>query len=109
MPGESAQHPESGVEGAARPATGYHPHIDADGDGRWDHYTAVRHADGRVDVSEDRNHDGLVDFVGHDRDGDGILESADYDQNFDGVADTHMADVNGDGWMDTRGPEPTGK
>src|SRR2546430_10402658 len=89
-------------------ATGYHHHIDADGDGKWDHYTAVRHADGSVDVVEDRNHDGVVDFVGHDRDGDGILESADYDENFDGVADTHMTDLNGDGWMDTRTPENGG-
>ena len=86
----------------------YHHHIDADGDGKWDQYVAVRHGDGGVDVYEDRNHDGLVDFIGHDRNADGILESADYDENFDGVADTHMADTNGDGWMDTRGPEPTG-
>ncbi len=88
-----------------QPATGYHPHIDADGDGHWDHYTAVRHADGSVDVYEDRNGDGVVDFIGHDRNGDGVLESADYDENFDGVADTRMTDVNGDGWMDTRTPE----
>ncbi len=88
-----------------QPATGYHPHIDADGDGHWDHYTAVRHADGSVDVYEDRNHDGVVDFIGHDRNGDGVLESADYDEDFNGVADTRMTDVNGDGWMDTRTPE----
>lgn len=83
----------------------YHPHIDADGDGKWDQYVAVRHADGSVDVYEDRNGDGIADFVGHDRNGDGILESADYDHAFDGTADTHMADTNGDGWMDTRTPE----
>jgi hypothetical protein len=100
----------SGVVGSGdHPATGYHPHIDADGDGHWDHYTAVRHADGSVDVYEDRNGDGLADFVGHDRNGDGILESADYDEDRDGVLDTHMVDTNGDGWMDTRGPEPHGK
>lgn len=81
---------------------GYHPHVDADGDGRWDHYVAVQRADGGVDIYEDRNHDGLVDFVGHDRNADGIIDSADYDENFDGVADTHMTDLNGDGWMDTR-------
>jgi hypothetical protein len=86
-------------------ATGYHPHIDADGDGTWDRYTAVRHADGSVDVYEDRNRDGIADFVGHDRNADGILESADYDHAFDGTADTHMTDTNGDGWMDTRTPE----
>jgi hypothetical protein len=90
-------------------ATGYHPHIDADGDGKWDSYTAVRHTDGSVDIYEDRNHDGLVDFVGHDRNADGLVESADYDEDLDGVADTHMADTNGDGWLDTRGPEPTGR
>jgi hypothetical protein len=100
----------SGVVGAGdHAATGYHPHIDADGDGRWDQYTAVRHSDGSVDVYEDRNRDGLADFVGHDRNGDGVLESADYDEDRDGVLDTHMADTNGDGWMDTRGPEPRGK
>jgi hypothetical protein len=86
-------------------ATDYHPHIDADGDGKWDHYVAVRHADGSVDVYEDRNGDGVADFVGHDRNGDGVLESADYDHAFDGTADTHMADTDGDGWMDTRTPE----
>jgi hypothetical protein len=85
-----------------QPATGYHPRIDADGDGRWDHYTAVRHADGSVDVYEDRNGDGRIDFVGHDANGDGILESADYDENFDGHFETHMVDTNGDGWMDKR-------
>jgi hypothetical protein len=81
---------------------GYHPHIDADGDGRWDHYTAVQHSDGSVDIYEDRNHDGIVDFDGHDQNADGVIERADYDENFDGVADTHMTDVNGDGWLDTR-------
>jgi hypothetical protein len=85
---------------------GYHPHVDADGDGRWDDYVAVQHNDGSVDIYEDRNHDGVVDFVGHDRDADGIIDSADYDENFDGVADTHMTDLNGDGWMDTRTPIP---
>jgi hypothetical protein len=85
-----------------QPAVGYHPRIDADGDGRWDHYTAVRHADGSVDVYEDRNGDGRIDFVGHDANGDGILQSADYDENFDGHLETHMVDDNGDGWMDRR-------
>ncbi len=96
---------EGAVPGAGdQPATGYHPHIDADGDGKWDKYAAIRHVDGSVDVYEDRNRDGLIDFIGHDRNGNGILESADYDENFDGATDTHMADVDGDGWMDTRGP-----
>jgi hypothetical protein len=83
-------------------ATDYHAHVDADGDGHWDHYVAVRHSDGSVDVYEDRNGDGRVDFIGHDRTGDGILESADYDNDFDGVTDVHLSDTNGDGWMDTR-------
>jgi hypothetical protein len=85
-----------------QPATGYHPHVDADGDGKWDQYTAVRHADGSVDVFEDRNGDGRVDFVGHDRTGDGIIDSAEYDENYDGHFETRMTDTNGDGWMDTR-------
>jgi hypothetical protein len=101
--------PTGAAEGAAHGggdhiAVGYHPHVDADGDGRWDRYLAVQHGDGSVDIYEDRNRDGLVDFVGHDRDADGIIDSADYDEDFDGVADTRMADVNGDGWMDTRTP-----
>jgi hypothetical protein len=101
--GAGASGGEGAVAGAGdQPAAGYHPHIDADGDGRWDSYTAIRHVDGSVDVYEDRNHDGLVDFIGHDRNGDGVLESADYDKNFDGRTDVHMTDVNGDGWMDTR-------
>jgi hypothetical protein len=81
---------------------GYHPHIDADGDHHWDHYTAVQHSDGSVDIQEDRNHDGRIDFIGHDRNHDGRVESADYDENFNGTFETHMRDVNGDGWLDTR-------
>jgi hypothetical protein len=101
--GQSIGPAEGPVAGAGdQVATNYHPHIDADGDGHWDKYLAVRHADGGVDVYEDRNGDGRVDFIGHDANGDGILESADYDENFDGVTDTHMTDTNGDGWMDTR-------
>ena len=52
--------------------------IDAGGDGRWDHYTAVQHSDGSVDIYEDRNHDGRVDFIGHDRNHDGRVESASF-------------------------------
>ena len=108
--GEAAVWPTGGGPGAGEAVmpsgdhipVGYHPHVDADGDGRWDHYVAVQHSDGAVDIYEDRNHDGLVDFVGHDRNADGIIDSADYDENFDGIADTHMTDLNGDGWMDTR-------
>jgi len=86
---------------------GYHPHIDADGDGHWDSYTAVQHADGSVDISVDRNHDGVVDFVGHDRNHDGLVESADYDEDFNGTFETHMGDTNGDGWLDTRRVDPS--
>jgi hypothetical protein len=85
-----------------RIAADYHAHVDADGDGHWDKYLAVRHADGGVDVYEDRDGDGRIDFIGHDANGDGTLEKADYDENFDGVADTHLTDTNGDGWMDKR-------
>jgi hypothetical protein len=85
---------------------GYHPHIDADGDGHWDRYTAVQHADGSVDIEVDRNHDGVVDFVGHDRDHDGRVESADYDEDFNGSFETHLRDVNGDGWLDVRTVDP---
>lgn len=86
---------------------GYHPHIDADGDGHWDHYTAVQHADGSVDIMVDRNHDGIVDFVGHDRNHDGLVESADYDEDFNGTFETHERDLNGDGWLDTKTVDPT--
>ena len=105
-PGETVSHAVAPAEGhAAAPdqlATGYHAHVDATGDGKWDNYVAVRHGDGSVDVYEDRNADGRIDFVGHDANGDGVLEGADYDENFDGHLETHMVDTNGDGWMDKR-------
>jgi hypothetical protein len=96
---------ESAVPGAGDQfATDYHAHVDADGDGHWDRYVAVRHPDGGVDVYEDRNGDGRIDFIGHDANGDGILESADYDNDFDGTTDTRLVDTDGDGWMDRRVP-----
>ncbi len=101
------ERPSFAVSGDHAPV-GYHPHIDADGDGRWDHYTAVQHADGSVDISVDRNHDGVVDFVGHDRNHDGLVESADYDENFNGTYETHLRDVNSDGWLDVRTVDPEG-
>lgn len=85
---------------------GYHPHIDADGNGHWDSYTAVQHSDGSVDIYVDRNHDGKIDFVGHDRNADGRVESADYDEDFNGTYETRMRDVNGDGWLDVRQVTP---
>jgi hypothetical protein len=103
--GAGAGHGGLHAAGDHTPA-GYHPHIDADGDGKWDQYTAVQHADGSVDIYADRNHDGNVDFIGHDRNHDGLVESADYDKNFNGTFETHMRDVNGDGWLDTRVVHP---
>ncbi|MEN3308682.1 MAG: hypothetical protein V7603_4884 [Micromonosporaceae bacterium] len=105
--GDSTFGAAAGGHGSLAPSgdhtpVGYHPHIDADGDHHWDHYTAVQHSDGSVDIYEDRNHDGRVDFIGHDRNHDGLVESADYDKNFNGTLETHMRDVNGDGWLDTR-------
>jgi hypothetical protein len=111
-PGETVSHAVAPAEGHGpapdQLATDYHAHVDATGDGKWDNYVAVRHADGSVDVYEDRNGDGRIDFVGHDRNADGILESADYDDNFDGVADRRLVDLNGDGWMDTTRPPSNG-
>jgi hypothetical protein len=85
---------------------GYHPHIDADGDGRWDQYTVRGSSDGGVDVVADMDHDGRPDFVGHDGNADGIIDSADYDKNQDGVFETHMTDTNGDGWLDQTRVDP---
>jgi hypothetical protein len=111
-PGEAGTRGLVPAEGPAAPpdqfAADYHARIDATGDGHWDKYVAVRHADGSVDAFEDRDGDGRIDFVGHDANGDGILESADYDDNFDGVADRRLTDVDGDGWMDTTGRPTSG-
>jgi hypothetical protein len=82
------------------PPAGYHTHVDADGDGRWDDYTLRGRPDGGVDIMVDLNHDGRPDFIGHDTNADGLVESADYDTNHDGVFETHMYDNNGDGWLD---------
>ena len=92
-------------QGGSVPA-GYHPHVDADGDGKWDQYTVRGRADGGVDIYVDIDHDGRADFVGHDYNRDGIIDSADYDSDHDGRFDTHMTDTNGDGWMDTSTRDP---
>jgi hypothetical protein len=84
----------------------YHPHVDVDGDSRWDQYTVRARSDGGVDVVADMDHDGRPDFVGHDTNADGIIDSADYDKNHDGVFETHMTDTNGDGWMDRTTVDP---
>ena len=91
--------------GAAPPAD-YHPHVDVDGDGRWDPYTASARSDGGIDVSADMDHDGRADFVGHDDNRDGIIDRADYDKDGDGHLETHMSDGDGDGWMDATATEP---
>jgi hypothetical protein len=85
-------------------AVGYHTHVDVNGDGKWDAYTAYQRSDGGVDIDVDINHDGKVDFIGHDLNRDGLVDSADYDTNRDGVFDTRMTDDNGDGWLDRREP-----
>jgi len=85
---------------------GYHPHVDADGDGHWDQYTVRGRPDGGVDIYADTNHDGRPDFIGHDDNHDGIVDSADVDSDHDGVFETHLTDTNGDGWMDTQTVDP---
>jgi hypothetical protein len=92
--------------GAAPPPPDYHPHIDVNGDGRWDQYTVQRRSDGGVDLIADMNRDGRADFIGHDYDRDGLVDAADYDKDRDGRFETHMRDVNGDGWLDTRSVDP---
>jgi hypothetical protein len=82
------------------PPKGYHPRIDADGDGHWDkavYYGTKGHG---VEIEVDLNHDGRADFVGHDTDSDGLVDSADYDKNHDGRFEKTQYDDNGDGWLD---------
>jgi hypothetical protein len=82
------------------PPKGYHPRIDADGDGHWDKATFAGEKDGGVEIRVDLNHDGRADFVGHDTDGDRRVDYADYDKDHDGVFEKRMYDDNGDGWLD---------
>jgi hypothetical protein len=100
--------PGHGELGAAPPAD-YHPHVDVDGDGRWDQYQVSGRTDGGVDVTADMDHDGRVDFVGHDDNRDGFIDRTDYDKDHDGVLETHMTDMDGDGWMDRTVIDPTGQ
>jgi hypothetical protein len=79
---------------------GYHPRIDADGDGHWDKATYVGTKDDGVEIRVDLNHDGHADFVGHDTDSDGRVDYADIDKDHDGVFEKRMYDDNGDGWLD---------
>lgn len=94
------------LPGGQAPPPDYHPHVDVNGDGRWDQYTVRVRSDGGMDVVADMDHDGRPDFVGHDHNADGIIDSADYDRNLDGVFETHMTDTNGDGWMDRTTVDP---
>jgi hypothetical protein len=82
------------------PPQGYHPHIDANGDGHWDKATFVGTKGHGVEIFVDVNHDGHVDFVGHDTNSDGLVDYADYDKDDNGVFEKRMYDDNGDGWLD---------
>ena len=82
------------------PPKGYHPRIDADGDGHWDKAVFVGREAGGVEIRVDVNHDGKADFIGEDVDGDHKVDYADYDTNHDGVIDKRMYDDNNDGWLD---------
>jgi hypothetical protein len=79
---------------------GYHPRVDVDGDGHWDHATYRSDGHGGAEIVVDRNHDGQADFIGHDANLDGKVDYADYDTDHDGVMDKRMYDDNGDGWLD---------
>jgi hypothetical protein len=82
------------------PPEGYHPHIDADGDGHWDKATFIGTKNDGVEIFVDANHDGHVDFVGHDTNSDGLVDYADYDKDDNGTFEKRMFDDNGDGWLD---------
>jgi len=82
------------------PPKGYHPHIDANGDGHWDKATFIGTKGDGVEILVDVNHDGHADFVGHDTNGDGLVDYADYDKDDNGVFEKRMYDDNGDGWLD---------
>ena len=94
-PGHSTAEPEH-----LAPPKGYHPRIDADGDGHWDKATYYGTKDGGAEIRIDLNGDGQADFVGHDAAADGRVDYADYDKNHDGVYEKRMYDDNGDGWLD---------
>jgi hypothetical protein len=86
------------------PPQGYHPHIDANGDGHWDQATFIGTKNDGVEIFVDVNHDGHPDFVGHDTNSDGLVDYADYDKNDDGIFEKRMYDDNGDGWLDRTVP-----
>jgi hypothetical protein len=82
------------------PPEGYHPHIDANGDGHWDKATFIGTKGHGVEILVDVNHDGHADFVGHDTNSDGLVDYADYDKDDNGTFEKRMYDDNGDGWLD---------
>jgi len=82
------------------PPKGYHPRIDADGDGHWDKATFTGTKGHGVEIRVDADHDGHTDFVGHDTDSDGRVDYADYDKDDNGTFEKRMYDDNGDGWLD---------
>ena len=84
----------------------YTTRVDADGDGRWDEFTATNRGDGGVDLSVDRDGDGQAEFVGHDLDRDGLIDEATIDEDGDGTLDTRWVDTDGDGWLDARQQPP---
>lgn len=104
---------DGGVEEAPRgtvyssaAAQEYTTRVDANGDGRWDEFTATNREDGGVDLSVDRDGDGHAEFVGHDLDRDGLIDEATTDEDGDGALDTRWVDNDGDGWLDTRQEPP---
>jgi hypothetical protein len=82
------------------PPAGYHPRIDANGDGHWDKATFIGTKGHGVEILVDVNHDGHADFVGHDTNSDGLVDYADYDKDDNGTFEKRMYDDNGDGWLD---------
>jgi hypothetical protein len=100
--------PGEGTLRSMGPPEGYHTRVDADGDGRWDRFTAVDRGERGVDLVVDRDQDGRAEFVGHDYDRDGLIDEASTDTDGDGLLDARWVDDNGDGWLDRRTamPEP---
>lgn len=87
---------------STQPPADYHTRVDADGDGRWDRFTAIDRGDRGVDLVVDRDGDGRPEFIGHDYNRDGLIDAADTDDDHDGRLDSRWVDDNGDGWLDHR-------
>jgi hypothetical protein len=93
-------------QGASLAPANYSTRVDANGDGRWDQFTAIDRGDQGVDLVVDRDGDGHAEFVGHDLDRDGLIDEASTDEDRDGVLDTRWVDNDGDGWLDARQAAP---